>query len=114
MFAKRRPGSGAAEAAWSDEAVLRYLASIPNRQADHDAIFLSRSSSRLSFQRAPVMPRPLRGCRFPDYALVAPEFPKFASNYPTISPDGEHPTVDAVRLGRKSERPRSSPQLKIP
>jgi hypothetical protein len=46
------------------------------------SVVLSQKSSRLSFQRAPVMPRPLSACRLPAFALSSWNL----QNSPRITP----------------------------
>jgi hypothetical protein len=86
----------------------------PNRQADHDPHCLAETIIRLSYQRAPIMPRPPRACRSPAYALSSANLQHPPRITPPHNRDGDHPLANTMRSGCQSERLRSSHQLKIP
>src|SRR5271163_1474431 len=74
----RHPTSPESARAVSRAVSFASLASIPNRQADHDPYcFVAKLTH--SFQRAPVTPRASVCLLFARLRLVAPEFPKFSS-----------------------------------
>jgi hypothetical protein len=51
---------------------------------------------------------------FANLRLVVLESSESTSNYPTTSPEGDHLSDNDDRARHPSERPQSSPQLKIP
>ena len=86
----------------------------PNRQADHDLYSFAATIITAVIPACASHATAALCLPFARLRLVVMESPKSTSNYPTTSPDGDHPSGNAVRSGRKSERLRSSPQLKIP
>jgi hypothetical protein len=86
----------------------------PNRQADHDLYSLAPTIITVVIPACSAHATVALCLPFASLRLVVLESSESTSNYPTTSPDGDHLSDNDDRARHPSERPQSSPQLKIP